>query len=479
MKKFLALSVFILIAAQLSAMSPEAASVAQDSVSVAQDNSNILSTDTAYEGNRFVAILRGMLGLAFLVFIAFIFSSNRKSVDWKMVGIGLAVQLTLAVGILKVDFIQMIFEYAGKAFVVILDFTLEGSTFLFRDLMDVESTGFVFALQILPTVIFFSALTSVLFYLGIIQKIVFGLAWLMTKAFKLSGAESLSVAGNIFLGQTEAPLMVKAYLSKMNKSEILLVMTGGMATVAGGVLAAYIGFLGGDDPVQREIFAKHLLAASIMAAPGAVIVSKIIVPQTEPISSNIEISKQNVGSNFLDAMSNGTTEGLKLALNIGAMLLVFFAFIAMFNWGFQKIGYLTGLNGWIAGVTDGNYDSLSLQFILGYIFAPVMWIIGVATEDLTLVGQLLGEKLIASEFVGYESLASLKSEGAFNSSKSIIMATYMLCGFANFASIGIQIGGIGGLAPNQRVLLSQYGMRALLGGTLASLLSATIVGMIL
>ncbi len=362
---------------------------------------------------------------------------------------------------------------------VILDFTKAGSTFLFRDLMNVDSVGFVFALQILPTVIFFSALTSVLFYLGVIQKIVYGLAWLLTKAMRLSGAESLSVAGNIFLGQTESPLMIKEYLPRMNRSEMLLVMTGGMATVAGGVLAAYIGFLGGDDPQQRLIFAKHLLAASVMAAPGAVIISKILVPQTEAIDSNIQISYDKVGSNILDAMSNGTTEGLKLALNIGAMLLVFFAFIAMFNHIFNYLGNLTQLNPLIADITNGQYQSLSLEFILGYLFAPIMWLIGVTTQDIALVGQLLGEKIIASEFVGYESLASLKEVGAFKESKSIIMATYMLCGFANFASIGIQIGGIGGLAPNQRVLLSEFGMRALLGGTLASLMSATMVGMIL
>ncbi|VAW28897.1 Nucleoside permease NupC [hydrothermal vent metagenome] len=311
------------------------------------------------------------------------------------------------------------------------------------------------------------------------QKVVYGLAWLLTKALKISGAESLSVAGNIFLGQTEAPLLIKAYLEKMNKSEILLVMTGGMATVAGGVLAAYIGFLGGDDPVQRLLFAKHLLAASIMAAPGAIVISKIIVPQTEKIDSNIKISKQNVGSNFLDAMSNGTTEGLKLALNVGAMLMVFFAFIAMFDYIFVRVGSATGLNDAIAGFTEGQYNALSLKFILGYLFAPLMWIIGIVSQDITLVGQLLGEKLIASEFVGYESLATMKAAGSFASTKSIIMATYMLCGFANFASIGIQIGGIGGLAPGQRVLLSKYGFKALLAGTLASLMSATIVGMMM
>jgi len=429
--------------------------------------------------NLLVSIPRGILGMASLILIAYLFSSNRKAISWQVVGIGLGAQLVLAFGILNLSWVRATFEFFGKIFIKVLDFTRDGSTFLFGGLLDIDSFGFIFALQILPTIIFFSALTSVLFYLGIIQKIVYGLAWLLTKALKISGAESLSVAGNIFLGQTEAPLLIKAYLEKMNKSEILLVMTGGMATVAGGVLAAYIGFLGGDDPVQRLIFAKHLLAASIMAAPGAIVISKILVPQTEDISTEIKISKQNVGSNFLDAMSNGTSEGLKLAMNVGAMLMVFFAFIAMFDYVFVKVGDVTGLNESIAGFTDGQYNSLSLKFILGYVFSPLMWLIGVASQDITLVGQLLGEKLIASEFVGYESLATMKSAGAFTSTKSIIMATYMLCGFANFASIGIQIGGIGGLAPGQRVLLSKFGIKALLAGTLASLMSATIVGMMM
>lgn len=451
--------------------------------SLIQDNDakkNLIDeTALEAEGNYTSSIPRGILGLAVLLLIAYLFSSNRKAISWKIVGIGLTIQLFLAFSILKIPFVRTIFEYIGRLFVVILDFTRIGSVFLFGDLMDVNSFGYIFALQILPTIIFFSALTSVLFYLGIIQKIVYGLAWLLSRSLKISGAESLSVAGNIFLGQTEAPLLIKAYLDKMNKSEIMLVMIGGMATVAGGVLAAYIGFLGGDDPDQRLIFAKHLLAASIMAAPGAIIISKILVPQTEPINQEIHVSKQNVGSNLLDAMANGTTEGLKLALNVGAMLLVFFAFIAMFDFIFIKVGDVLNLNSTIASYTGGQYQNLSLRFILGYIFAPLMWLIGVVGADITLVGQLLGEKIIASEFVGYESLAILKAEGAFSSSRSILMATYMLCGFANFASIGIQIGGIGGLAPSQRVLLSKYGMRALLGGTLASLISATLVGMIL
>jgi CNT family concentrative nucleoside transporter len=462
----------------LSSKAPEVE--LSDEVNSDKNNSNIINeTALTSEGDWLVSIPRGILGMFVLVLIAYLFSTKRSAISWRLVGIGLGIQLVLAVSILKIGFIRSGFEVVGKIFVVILDFTKEGSEFLFRDLMNVESVGFIFALQILPTIIFFSALTSVLFYLGIIQKVVYGLAWLLTRSLGISGAESLSVAGNIFLGQTEAPLLIKAYLEKMTRSEILLVMTGGMATVAGGVLAAYIGFLGGDDPQQRLLFAKHLLAASIMAAPGAIVISKILVPQIDPINTDIRITKQNVGGNLLDAMSNGTTEGLKLALNVGAMLLVFFAFIAMANYIFIKTGDLVGVNEGIASITDGQYSNLSLQFILGYLFAPLMWIIGVGAPDIALVGQLLGEKIIASEFVGYESLASLKAAGSFSSTKSIIMSTYMLCGFANFASIGIQIGGIGGLAPGQRILLSQFGMRALLGGTLASLMSATIVGMIL
>lgn len=425
------------------------------------------------------SLWRGVLGMLVLIAIAWLFSNNKKAINWRVVLIGLSAQLLLALGILNVPFIQAFFEFVGKLFVVILDFTRAGSDFLFGSLLDTSSVGYIFALQILPTIIFFSALTSVLFYLGVIQKVVWVLAWLMTKAMKISGAESLSVSANIFLGQTESPLLIKAYLPKMNKSEMFLVMTGGMATVAGGVLAAYISFLGGDDPAARLLFAKHLLSASIMAAPGAVVISKILVPQTDEINSDIEITNDKIGANFLDAMSNGTSEGLKLAANVGAMLLVFFAFIAMFNFIFMKIGSWTGVNDNIAAFTNGAYQGLNLQFMLGYAFSPLMWCIGVSVQDIPLVGQLLGEKIIASEFVGYTSLAAMKTKSVFSDPKSVIMATYMLCGFANFASIGIQIGGIGSLAPTHRKLLSKYGFKALLGGTLASLMSATIVGMIL
>lgn len=438
-----------------------------------------LAPDRKIFSFSFISLLRGLLGMVVIIGIAFAFSANRKAISWKIVGIGLSIQIALAILILLFPPAQMLFEFIGKIFVKVLDFSKAGTDFLFPGFLDTSKFGFVFAFQVLPTIIFFSALTSLLFYAGIIQKVVWALAWLMTKAMKLSGAESLSVAGNIFLGQTESPLMIKAYLEKMNKSEILLVMTGGMATLAGGVLAAYISFLGGDDPVQRLMFAKHLLAASIMAAPGAVVVAKILVPQTELIDTNVEVPKEKIGSNVLDAVSNGTTEGLKLAANVAAMLLVFIAFIAMFNFIVQKIGDWTSLNGIISSATGGTYTKLSLEFILGYAFAPIMWLIGVCKEDITLLGRLLGEKLIMTEFIGYVSLAELKSIGAFAQEKSIIMATYMLCGFANFASIGIQIGGIGSLAPGQRVLLSRYGMRALLGGTLAALISATIVGVIL
>ncbi|WP_233896828.1 NupC/NupG family nucleoside CNT transporter [Tenacibaculum piscium] len=443
------------------------------------------------QGFSMQSLWRGLLGMISLVLIAFLFSANRKGIDWKIVGLGLAFQLIIAIGVLKVPFVQAIFEFIGKGFVSILGFTQAGSEFLFQGLIsDMDTFGFIFAFQILPTIIFFSALTSLLFYLGVIQKVVKALAWSLSKVLKISGAESLSVAGNIFLGQTEAPLLIKAYLEKMNKSEMLLVMIGGMATVAGAVLAAYIGFLGGDDETLKLFYAKHLLAASVMAAPGAIVISKILYPQTEEIVTDIKVSQDKIGANILDAIANGTTEGLQLAMNVGAMLLVFVAFIALINGvlgglgDFNGISYLgwefTSLNTIIEKSTA--YTALSLEFILGYIFAPLMWLIGVAREDMALMGQLLGIKLAASEFVGYIQLSELKDVANtthLTYNKSIIMATYMLCGFANFASIGIQIGGIGSLAPGQRKTLSEFGMKALIGGTVASLMSATIAGMII
>ncbi|WP_304137077.1 NupC/NupG family nucleoside CNT transporter [Mesonia mobilis] len=432
------------------------------------------------QGFTFTSFWRGVLGMFTLLIIAFLSSSNRKAINWKTVGIGLGLQLLLAYGVLKVDWVKSVFEFVGSIFVKILEFTAAGSEFLLGGLMDTSSFGYIFLFQVLPTIIFFSALTSILFYYGIIQVVVRGFAFVLTKLLGISGAESLNVAGNIFLGQTEAPLMIKAYLERMTRSEILLVMIGGMATVAGGVLAAYIGFLGGDDPVARLEFAKHLLAASVMAAPGAIVISKMLYPQQEKVNTDVEVSSEKIGSNVLDAIAIGTTEGLKLAANVGAMLLVFVALIAMINYGFGKVGEITTLNTYLAEHTP--YQSFSIEAVLGTIFAPLMWLIGVAEEDMMLMGQLLGIKLAASEFVGYIQLAELKNPATALSltyEKSIIMATYMLCGFANFASIGIQLGGIGSLAPGQRKNLSEFGIKAVIGGTLASLLSATIAGMII
>ena len=453
--------------------------LSSDTILVAED---IASTGTIMpnQGFSLTSLWRGVLGMLSLIFIAFLFSSNRKAINWKTVGIGLSFQLVIAVGVLKVEFVKIVFEYIGQGFIAILGFTQAGSEFLFGGMLDVNSFGYIFAFQVLPTIIFFSALTSVLFYLGIIQKAVKVMGWLLTKLLGISGAESLSVAGNIFLGQTEAPLLIKAYLEKMNKSEILLVMIGGMATVAGAVLAAYIGFLGGDNAELQLFYAKHLLAASVMAAPGAIVISKILFPQIENINTSVSVSKEKIGSNILESIANGTTEGLKLAVNVGAMLLVFVAFIAMINGILGGIGDLTSVNHWI--VNNTPYQSLSLELILGYTFAPLMWLIGIAKEDMALMGQLLGIKLAASEFIGYIQLADLKNVANathLNYQKSVIMATYMLCGFANFASIGIQIGGIGSLAPGQRKQLSKFGIKALIGGTIASLISATIAGMII
>ncbi len=425
------------------------------------------------------SIIRGIFGMLSLILIAWLFSLDRKRVNWRTVGFSLSIQFFIAISVIAFPFVQSIFEFLGGIFVAVLDWTKAGSTFLFGSLMNINSFGFIFVLQILPTIIFFSALTSLFFYLGILQRVVWAMAWLLTKTLKLTGAESLSTAGNIFLGQTEAPLMVKEYIPKMTKSELMLIMTAGMSTMAGGVLAAYIGMLGAGDKALELEFAKHLLSASIMAAPGAIAIAKILKPQTEEIDNSVEVPKEKIGKNVLDAISNGTTEGLKLAANVGAMLLVFYALIAGFNSIFSMVGDLINLNPIIENITGGRYDSLSMQFILSYLFAPIIWLTGVSGADLDLVGRLLGEKLIMTEFIGYQSLATLIQEGAFSSPKSIIMATYVLCGFANFASIGILIGGVGGMAPNQKPILSSFGFRSLLGATLVALMSASMVGMLI
>ncbi len=439
-------------------------------------------TPKVLEGNiSLMAIGRGLLGIITLLFILFLFSSDRKNISWKLVGTGLTLQIIFAIGVLKVDLVKNIFEVFGNFFVTILSFTMEGSRFVFGDLVNAGgSIGFVFAFQILPTIIFFSALTSLLFYLGVLQKIVYVLAWVMSKTMKLSGAESLAAAGNIFLGQTEAPLLIKPYISNMTRSELLCLMSGGMATIAGGVMAAYIGFLGGDDPALRLFFAKHLLAASVMSAPAAIVAAKILMPQTQKIDEKLVVSKEKIGKNILEAVSIGTGEGLRLAVNVGAMLLVFIALIAMLNYIMKDfIGDATGINASIAAFTGGRYDGLTMQFLLGYACAPLSWLMGVCKEDMVLVGQLLGEKTILNEFVAYTTLGDMKFSNLFKEEKSVIIATYILCGFANFASIGIQIGGIGALAPDKRTTLSELGFRALLGGTVASLFTAVIVGMLI
>lgn len=426
----------------------------------------------------FYSVTRGLIGIAALIFITFLFSSNKKAINWSLVGKGLGLQLVLAILVLYVPFVASFFDVLSAGFLKIIGFTDAGSEFVFGQFGTGKLAPAIqnFAFKILPTIIFFSALMSMLYYLGILQKVVYAFAWLMKRFMKLSGAESLAAAGNIFLGQTEAPFLVKPYLDKMTKSELMCLMTGGMATIAGGVLAAYIGFLGGDDPEQSMFFAKHLLSASIMSAPAAVVAAKILVPETEEFNKEMNIPKEKIGANILEAITNGSTDGLKLAVNVGVMLLVFTAIIFMANAGLNWIGGFTGLNEIIAENTI--YDKLSFQFIIGYAFAPIAGLMGIDNlNDMVLTGQLLGEKTILNEFYAYATFGNLKSQ--FISQKAVVMSTYMLCGFANFASIGIQIGGIGALIPNRKGLLSKLGVKALIGGTIASLLTAVVVGMFL
>ncbi len=451
--------------------------------------------DYDFTGNNITlaSLARGILGITVLVFIGFLLSSKRRKINWALIVKGLIIQVLFALAILKIGFVRSLFDWLSEKFVVLLGFTREGAEFLFGGLIsDTESFGYIFAFQVLPTVIFFSALTSLMFYYGILQKIVYGFAWIMKRTMKLSGAESLAAAGNVFLGQTESPLLVKPYIGKMTLSELLCLMSGGMATIAGGVLAAYIGFLGGTEVAQQVFFAKHLLAASVMSAPAAVVAAKLLLPETEKVNEDMTIEQSRIGTNALEAISNGTTEGLKLAVNVGAMLLVFLAFIAFANSIFGFIGdphqlvvgdsvwiNYPGFNDWVARISNGRYDQFSLQFILGYSLAPITWLMGVDSRDMVLVGQLLGEKTILNEFVAYVSLGEMKQAAEFASPKSIIIATYILCGFSNFASIGIQIGGIGSLAPDRKADLSKLGFKALIGGTLASLFTAVIVGMLI
>lgn len=443
-----------------------------------------LAEDPGVMGNLSISLEslgRGVIGLGFLILMGYLLSSNRRRIDWNLVSTGLLLQLVFALLVLKVDRVAQSFDWLSQQVVTFLNFSEKGAEFLFGGLVNNQETfGYIFAFKVLPTVVFFSAFTSVLYYFGIIQRVIKGFAWVMSRTMRLSGAESLAAAANIFIGQTEAPLVVKPYLDKMTKSELMCLMVGGMATIAGGVLAAYIAFLGGSSEAEKIYFAKHLLTASIMSAPAAIVIAKMLYPETEAVDRKLDVSKEKIGANVLDAIARGTTDGLKLAINVGAMLLVFTALIAVFNWiTVDWIGGPTGLNEQISAQTSGRYTGLSLQYILGNLFAPVAWIIGVPATDIVAVGQLLGEKTILNEFFAYASLSDLKNSGLLTSNRSIVIATYSLCGFANFASIGIQIGGIGGLAPSQQANLAKFGIKALIGGTVAALMTATIAGMLI
>ncbi|RMF20102.1 MAG: Na+ dependent nucleoside transporter [Bacteroidetes bacterium] len=440
-----------------------------------------------------VDILRGTLGIVVLLGVCYALSANRKLINWRLVIGGMVMQIALAILILQVPFVRQVFDFIASFFIVILDFTEAGARFVLGSWPDdvwvsvpgegqefsLFQVGYVFAFRVLPTIVFFAALSATLYYLGILQIIIKGFAWVMTKTMRLTGAESLAAAANVFIGQTEAPLVVKPYLEDMSRSEILCLMTGGMATIAGGVFAAYVGFLGGDDPALRQLFATHLLTASIISAPAAIVAAKMLYPETREIDlehQKLDIPPQEVGNNLLDAISRGTTDGLRLAVNVGAMLLVFTAFIEMLNYILVHfVGSWTGWNEAVAEATDQRFEAFNMQYLLGMVFSPFAWLLGVSGKDTLLVGQLLGLKTTLNEFFAYAQLKGVKEQ---LDPKSLIITTYALCGFANFASIGIQIGGIGAIAPGQRKTLTEFGIKALIGGTIACFLTAAIAGMV-
>lgn len=435
-------------------------------------------------------LIRGIIGLAILIGISYWLSANRKAVSFRLVFMGVILQIVIGIFALTVPGFRDLFGWISSFFVHILDFAREGTEFVFGHwpsrvqvydgatgkLVDI---GTIFAIRVLPTIIFFSALSSGLYYLGILQKIVQGIAWVMQKTMRLSGPESLAAAANIFIGQTEAPLLIRPYLPYMTKSELMCLMTGGMATIAGGVLAAYIDFLGGDDPYWRHFYATHLLTASIMSAPAAIVVAKILIPETEKDSYQDEIQlvdPKKQATNLLDALTIGTTEGLKLSVNVGAMLIAFIALIAMLNAGFLFLGEWLNLNQTIQDNTNHLFSGLTLEYIAGFLFKPIAFIMGTDWNEALAVGSLLGQKTIINEFVGYASMSKLPQDAL--SLKSKIIATYALCGFSNFSSIAIQIGGIGTLIPERRHILSQLGLLSMIGGTIACLMTATIAGML-
>lgn len=422
--------------------------------------------------------VRALFGLTLIIGFAWLFSQNRHAVNWKLVLGGLMLQASFGFLITQVSFVNAGFSYVSKFFVKIIDFTNEGTGFLFDGLLTTDQFGFIFALKVLPTIIFFSTLSTGLYYLGILQKIVYAFAWVMSKTMRLSGAESLSAAGNIFLGQTEAPLLVRPFIPSMTKSEIMCLMTGGMATIAGGVLAGYVAFLGGNDPAEQARYATFLLSASVMNAPAAIVMSKILIPELDynRLNRDLQISAEKNGVNLIDAFARGASDGLRLALNVGAMLLAFIAIIAAINFVLKDfIGEITGLNPWVIASTGGVFDGFSMQYILGNIFRVFAFAMGVEWTETLQVGSLLGQKTVINEFVAYLDLAKMNAAGLLND-KSLIIATFSLCGFSNFSSIAIQIGGIGGMAPERQSDISRLGLRALLAASLATMLTGTLAG---
>ena len=426
-----------------------------------------------------MSLVRGVTGVLAVLLISYLLSDDKKRIDWKLVGGGLLIQIVLALSILYIPIVGSLFMSLGIVFVKIMDFTNAGLEFLLGPYAN-KAAGFSFLLHSLPIVIFFSALVSIFYYWGIIQRVVGVLSWLLRKVMNISGTEGLVSCGNIFLGMTESPVLIKNYLPSMNRSELFLVMVSGMGTIAGSVMGSYVGMLGGTDPIAQQVFATHLLTASVMAVPGSIVIAKIICPQTEPIKDDKKAEWGDEGhANVLGAISSGTVTGVKLMTNIAAMLLVFISLVAMVNYVTNNvIGHYTGINDWIVRVTDGKSDGLTFQFILGIITAPFMWLIGVPTNDIMLVGSLLGQKTILNEFVAYFQLQQWRDAGLFFSQKSVVMATYILCGFANISSIGILLGGLGVLAPEKKDLISRVGFKAMIAGALVSVLSATIIGMI-
>ena len=431
------------------------------------------------------SVLFGIFGILVLLGIAWLFSDSKKTINWRIVGTGVGLQMIFAVFVILTPWGSLVFDAIGSFFVKIINFTFDGAQFVFGALasqetfgkafpegMQNQGVGFLFAFQVLPTIIFFASLMSVLYHLGVMQKIVQGMAWVMAKTMRVSGAEAISVAANVFIGQTEAPLVVRPYVSPMTRSELLTLMIGGMATIAGGVLAAYVSLLGGTDPAQQLYYAKHLLSASIMAAPATIVIAKILVPEREKSKTmgTIKVMVEKTSSNVIEAAATGASDGLKLALNVGAMLLAFIALIFMFNW------ILTGIFTDLLGLTIKG-DPITLEILLGYILSPLAWIIGVPWQDSVTVGSLIGQKVVLNEFIAYLNLSNLIPTGVL-SEKAVIVSTYALCGFANFSSIAIQIGGIGGIAPDRRADLAKFGLRAVLGGSLATFMTATIAGVL-